>query len=885
MSVNLPLDSTRAGDLCADYAPLDGVYDELMGPGLAVRPHWRSFVAALEAIPQADLAKRWRHAERLRHENGLTFTIEPDADGSNRPWELDFVPLVLDPADWQKLARGLSQRARLLNAILADLHGPQQLVRSGDLPAVLLYANPHFLRPCCDVTARDGVFLHNYAADLGRGPDGRWWVLADRTQAPSGLGYALENRIVLARCLPELFRDHHIERLAGYFQAAHESLVARTGKESPRIVLLTAGSDTAGYFAHAYIARYLGYSLAEGADLTVRDNRVYLKTVDGLKPVDLIVRRIDDRDCDPLELRGGSSLGVAGLLQAARAGTVTIANALGSGVVETKALMPFLPRLCRKLFGEELILPSLATWWCGQSKALDHVLANLDRLAVEPAFDRRPIMTSDEDGGAVVTAALSAEERDRLRQRLSQRGETYVAYEMASLSTTPAWVAGKLQPRPMMLRVFVAANSGAGGDYTVMPGGLARISASSDVRAVSLQKGESTKDICVLAEGPVTPITLLRSPFSYIEPKRTGKDLPSRAADNLFWLGRYAERAEDIIRVLRSVIRHIAEDDAPVDSLAAMERVVQVLLDKGKPGEVVLGPGREPAAGGSGGTGGGGGAGSAATEDGPPGEARLEQRLAALMFDTELPYGLQETLAHLRRTASLTRDRLSIDAWRTLQTFQADMAEHAQHGRWLGVYLDAGTALEMLDEAVRALGAFSGMEMENMTRNHGWRFLDMGRRLERAKHHAGLMRSLLVSGDPQEDGGLVLLLELADSFMTYRSRYLTTPILPPVLDLLLLDETNPRSIAFQIAALSAHVDELPRDADRVVRSDEQRIILSLLTEIRLCDIVALCETTASGRRLALDAVFASILTRLPKLSELITRDYFSHAEARRPAEL
>ncbi|MBL8658454.1 MAG: circularly permuted type 2 ATP-grasp protein [Rhodospirillales bacterium] len=871
MSVNLPLDSTRSANLCADYAPLEGVFDELMGADFTVRPHWRSFISALEAIPAADLATRWRQAERLRHENGLTFTIEPDEDGSSRPWDLDFVPLVLDPADWRSLERGLSQRARLLNAILADLNGPQRLLREGDLPGALLFANPHFLRPCRNLPAKDGVYLHNYAADMGRGPDGRWWVLADRTQAPSGLGYALENRIVLARCLPELFRDHHIERLAGFFQSAHESLVARTGRESPRIVLLTAGSDTTGYFAHAYIARYLGYSLAEGPDLTVRDNRVYLKTVDGLKPVDLIIRRVDDQDCDPLELRGGSSLGVAGLLQAARAQTVTIANALGSGVVETKALMPFLPQLCRKLFGEELILPSLATWWCGQRDALDHVLANLDDLACEPAFDRRPILTS---GGVLVTSALSAEERDQLRRQLAVRGEYFVAHEVASSSTTPAWIDGKLQPRPMMLRVFAAADSGGAGDYTIMPGGLARISSSNDLRTVSLQKGESTKDICVLAEGPVAPITLLRSPFSYIEPKRTGKDLPSRAADNLFWLGRYAERSEDIIRVLRSVIRHLAEDDAPVDSLTAMERVVQVLLEKGKSGEAAPGGARS----------------DRRAEQRPERpeqliEQRIEKRLAALMFDAELPYGLQETLAHLRRTTSLTRDRLSIDAWRTLQTFQADMAEHAQHGHWLGDFLDAGTALEMLDGAVRALGAFSGMEMENMTRNHGWRFLDMGRRLERAKHHAGLMRTLLVAGDPQEDGGLVLLLELADSLMTYRSRYLTTPILPPVIDLLLLDETNPRSIAFQIAALSSHVDELPRDADRVVRSDQQRLILSLLTELRLCDIVALCETTASGRRRALDAVFASILTKLPKLSELISRDYFSHAEARRPAEL
>ncbi|MBK8174695.1 MAG: circularly permuted type 2 ATP-grasp protein [Rhodospirillales bacterium] len=852
----------RAGRLHDTYTPLPGVYDEMVSADGCLRPHWRQFIDGLESMSESELGKRWRLAERLLHENGLTYTADVGSGGSGgyagRPWNLDFVPLVIDASEWRALEAGIIQRAQVLNAILADLYGPQTLLRDGLLPPAVVLGNPQFLRPCHGIRPRNDVYLHIYAVDLGRAPNGRWWVLADRTQAPSGVGFALENRVVLSRCLPEQFRDFHVVRLANYFQSMHDSLVSRTNRENPRIVLLTQGPEGEGYFAHAYLARYLGYTMAEGGDLTVRDNRVFLKSVDGLKPVDLILRRIDGDDCDPLELRASSMLGVAGLLQATRAGNVTVANAIGSGLAETKAMLAFMPALCRHLLGEDLEIPNTSTWWCGDEQVRNYVSMNIDRLAIDSAFKRRTLLSHATSG--VRGASLSPTERRAIIDQINARGDAYVGQELVSLSTTPVWTGAGLEPRPMTLRVFVAATKDNG--YVVMPGGLTRVSKSRDARAIALRRGDGTKDTWVLSDEPVSSsFTLLRSPLSYVKPRRTGKDLPSRAADNLFWLGRYAERSEDIIRVLRSVVRRLTEDSSSLDNITAMQRVLFVLFEKSQ-----LAP---P---------------SAAADDDPM--RGLETQLAALMFDPNLAYGLRETLSHFHRTASLVRDRLSLDAWRTLSHLNnAKILERPRESQSSAHPLELGDVLESLDESIRTLAAFSGMELENMTRNHGWRFLDMGRRLERAQHLVDLLHSLLARGNPEEDGSLVLLLELADSLMTYRSRYLTTPMLPPVIDLLILDETNPRSVGFQVAALVEHVDALPRDLDANVRTPEQRLVLSLLTEVRLAEIAQLCDEDSEGRRGSLEALLDTIGSALPHLSELITRDYFSHTEARRPADL
>src|SRR5580692_1433542 len=449
------------------YQATPGFYDEVLGAGTKPRPHWEALSESLTSMGNQGLARRWREGQRLIHDNGITYNVYSDPESTSRPWPLDPVPLMMDPAEWKTIEAAVIQRAMLFNSILADLYGPQRLLREKMLPAELVFPNPAFLRPCWGIQPPGGVFLHMYAADLARSPDGQWWVLADRTQSPSGAGYALENRLVTTRVLPDVFRASHIRRLANFFQTYRNALqrMVPVNRENPRIVVLTPGPYNETYFEHAFLARSLGYTLVEGGDLTVRDNHVYLKTLGGLLPVDVIVRRQDDSYCDPLELRGDSMLGVAGLVQAVRSGNVAVANALGSGLAESSAFIPFLPGLSRNLLGERLALPSVATWWRGQPPALRYVRQNLDFLVIKPAFPARGMEP-------VFVGRLSPTERSRLLGQLEARPNDYVGQELLNLSSVPVWSENGLLPRRVVLRVYIAA---AGDSWIVMPGGLTRV--------------------------------------------------------------------------------------------------------------------------------------------------------------------------------------------------------------------------------------------------------------------------------------------------------------------------------------------------------------------------------------------------------------------------
>lgn len=817
--------------------PLDR-YDEMVAPNGSVRRHWRPLVDGLAEMGLDSQAERWRKVERLLDENGLTFHVHGEGSGAARPLRLDAVPYILSAADWRILESALIQRARLLNAVIADIYGDQDLLTRGLIPGPLLLANPAFLRPCYGAVPRGGVYLHQMAVDLARAPDGAWWVLGERTQAPEGRGFALENRIALSHCYAEQFRDTPIQRLAGFFRAFDQALVGLSPREEPRIAVLTRGPSDPNYFAHAYLARYLGYSLAEGGDLTVRDRRVFLKTVDGLKQVDVILRKVACDEVDPLELRPDSAFGVAGLIDAWRAGHVAIANAPGSSVMETHALAGFLPPLCRHLLSEELALPSVATWWCGEPGARAHALANLDALAVTPAFGRY--------GEAPVPA-----DRAKLAREIETRGHFYIAREAVALPTVPVLEGGAFRPAAATLRVFIAHD---GGDFQVMPGGLAQVSSGDAGATSATHRPDTSKDVWVLSDAPLEQAPSLRPRPHAVALRRTGKDLPSRAADNLFWLGRYAERAEQTCRLMRTILSRLVENGRPAGEYPAMVQLIGPLAVK-------AGLDRSAAQG----------------EFGGPNSALLRGQLRALLAEP-CPYGLQETLGHLARTAGLARDRLSVDAWRTLSTLRADRFGPASEPDLAGM-------LDPLEAAIRNLAAFSGMESENMTRSHGWRFLDMGRRIERGEAMTEAVQGLLGSGDPEEDGSLTLLLELADSFMTYRSRYLTTPMLAPVLDLLVLDEMNPRSVGFQIAALSAHIGELPGHRPTPPLSAEQRLVTGMLAELRLSDIHALCRAGASGERQALLALLGGLSQKLSQFSDQLARTYFSHAQSASGASL
>jgi uncharacterized circularly permuted ATP-grasp superfamily protein/uncharacterized alpha-E superfamily protein len=751
--------------------PLPGppVYDEVSADGVKPRAHWQPFIQGIQAMGPDELARRWRRAERRIRENGVTYNIHGDPHGLNRPWQIDPFPLLISTEEWKHLEAGIIQRAQLLNLLLEDLYGRRRLISNGQLPPALLFANPAFLRPLAGLQIPKHCYLHLLAVDLARSPNGQWWVLSDRTQAPSGAGYALENRTIVSDVLPDLFRSTQVRRLASFFRAQRDALISLAGRDKPRVVLLTPGPYNETYFEHSYLARYLGFTLAEGADLTVRDRKVFLKTVEGLQPVDVILRRVDDSFCDPLELRGDSFLGVAGLVDAVGAGNVRVVNALGSGAIESAAIMPFLPGLCRQLLDESLKLPSVATWWCGQDYALDWVLGHMDEVVIKPAFPARGMEP-------VFGAALAKAQKQKLAEQLRARPYDYVAQEQVALSMAPVWNSGHIFSRSLVLRTYVM---NTGSRWMAMPGGLVRV-AGEEESVVSMQRGGHSKDAWVLSDVPVDTFSLLRRRDEPVELRRASTDLPSRVADNLFWLGRYAERAESVARLLRCISKRIRQS-GPAE-LACLFRL-NACMDSAH---------------------------STLPEDKFPTSRDLDSEIISMLTDEDRGDSLASTLAELHRVGGNVRERLSLDMTRLIgQLSQALHMDENPHDTDL-------TAL--LDGCLQLLSSFAGLERENITRGPGWTFISLGRRLERSIHTARQMRELAMPLDEDSWPLLEYLLEVADSSMTYRSRYFTTLQPTPVLDVLMLDETNPRSLAFQLNHLGDLYEKLPRHVGRDLRT-------------------------------------------------------------------
>jgi uncharacterized circularly permuted ATP-grasp superfamily protein/uncharacterized alpha-E superfamily protein len=809
-----------------------GAFQEAWMPDGSVRQPWQEFLQRLSSLRLPDLQSRHEKAAQLLREHGATYTIYTGQEATERHWRLDILPHIIGASEWRALEAGLKQRTRLLRLVVADLYGERRLLKEGWIPPGLVFANPGFLRAAHGIAPKTSSSVFHHAVDLARGPDGQWLVLADRTQAPSGKGYALENRIVLTSIFPDEFRQLQVQRLAGFFLVERDELraMAPQNKDDPSVVLLTPGPLSETYFEHAYKARYLGFPLVEGADLTVRDRKVYLKTLEGLRQVDVIVRRVDDTFCDPLELRGDTWLGVPGLMEAWRAGTVAIANGLGSGVIETPALLPFLPGLCRHLLGEELQIGNAVTWWCGQPRELQHVEANLEHFVLKRAFV----------GGAgqpVFGGLLSGAQREELLNLVRAAPQYYAAQEVLSLSTAPVYAEGRVESRPLVLRCYMVPH---GDDFAVMPGGLTRVSPVPRGLVVSMQSGGVSKDTWILADSPVEPLTLLLSTPPVARPERHAASVPSRVADHFFWLGRYAERVEDAARVLRTVLQRLAgegNDEQDRELVALVPWLVALGRLPDRFGELV-----------------------------PHGELRGE--LSALIENSRREGSVRELLHRLRYNATVLRDRLSDDTWRLFNRLESDT-------RPRGTRLRVSESLDLLNTLVLDLAAFTGMEMENMTRGHGWRFLDLGRRIERSQNLLALLKATVHPGQ-RNDAVLGPLLEICDSSMTYRRRYHARPVLAPVLDLLVADDSNPRSLVWQLYQLNRHARQLPRDGMQGTVSDEKRQVDQMLSQLEGTNISALAaaEEKAPGYIVQL---CDTINGGLARLSETITQHYFSHA--------
>jgi len=814
------------------YAPKPGIVDQFRDEQGQTRPDWAQMAERLRSLDPQTMESRRGRAQQVLDDNGILLT---GADELSQPhiWPLDPVPFQLGAGHFAALSDSFAQRAQLLNTIAADLLGPQRVLKEKILPPALLYANPHYRRAYHDLPVAGGRYIHLYAADVTCGEGGKWWVQGDRTQAPSGLGFTLENRIAVARVHGEWFDTMNVQRHARFFQSLRQTLsgLATSRNPNPRIVLLSEGPTGHRGFEDAYLARYLGYTLTVGQDLAVRRNQTLLKTLGGALPVEVILRRINDDACDPVELNSESSLGVAGLVESQRQEQLSIANMLGSQLVESPGLSAFLAPMCRFFFGQDLKLPTVATWWCGQKPERDYVFENLQELYIYPAFQAgiAPI-----DG-----AQLTARQRIDLIERMRTTPEQFVAQRRLRRGTTPAWTGNRYEPWHWALRMFAAMS---GDSYHVMPGGLVRLAKEDAMLDFEPSQAERTQDCWVTGTGPPDTLTLLPPSNRPIALKRGGAELPSRVADNLYWLGRSMEAAEGQSRLLRVLISRM-ELESSRDTVMLGEQGWSSLLS------VLVGSEADP-------------------------ELSLPIQIKQTVLGAPQPGNLRHAIRECVRLAQLVRDRISVDAWRVVARMERYLLQATATNDPKNE--DLSDISTLLNHLVLELVAFGGLMSESMTRTLGWRFLDLGRRMERARRTAELLQQTLVTPSAEEQPMLETVLEVCDSLMTYRNRYLADMRSAPVIDLLITDEINPRSIAYQLYRIDGHIADILLETGQPDTGGEKQRASELRRQIQSADTAILGSDEQT--RTALDALLASLLEQLPQIDQALTAKYLAHTE-------
>ncbi len=829
-------------DRSAGYTPIAGDYDEMVDAKGDIRPHWKAFLEEFQQFDRTEQRGRAQKLRRLVRENGIAQDLFSNTAAFDEPWKIDLVPLIFGPQEWRWLEAALIQRTRLFAAILDDVYGPQALLRSGKIPPALILGDKAFIRPLHGTEGGRGR-LTFYAADLARDSSGNWRIIDSHAETVAGSGFALANRVVHSHVMGDAFSQCNALRLAPFFDMVQGELLARAGRDDAAIALLTPGPHHDDYFGHAYLARYLNMQLVEGGDLRVVGNNLYIKALDGLRPLDLIVRCVEGLLSDPLELAPSSMLGPPAFMQALRRHPNLSVNAVGTAVVENRGLGPYLDSLCTELLGEDLALRDAPRWWLGDEQACQHVFSQLTRMTIRHAQEGTGRPGRAERG--IAMEDLPPADLDELRRDIRIHGADYVAEEQVSFAGTPSWTEDRLRAKPFAVRLYVARIDG---EYHVMPGGIALDVGPN--RGVSLcSPGGYSRDVWVLSEDKLPPhASRLRAHLDMPPITRSGGGLRSRVADNLFWLGRYAERADWTMRLMRGALSRLEPDTMAAEHREAVVKALNVLLGKDA-GVVSLS--REKSS--------------------PKGMEQLVRSLAG----RERRYGLIHTLDQMHQVASLIRDRLSVELWRTLQNFQALPV-------WLGQSLPPSSSelLDCLDEGIATLAAFNGMAAENMTRTYAWTFMEIGRRLERACNLSEMLLALFENAaeEAAESGAFLFALEVGDSILTYRSRYLFAPLLPLVLDLLLVDETNPRSIGFQLHSIASDLEALPKAVQASPQLEERKIVLELCTRVQLADVYELARTEGNGLRPALKDLFTQLSTELPKLSEAITRRYFNLTE-------
>lgn len=798
-------------DLLCHYVTDAASSDLMLGAESAMAPQWANMLAGLSA--HGGLPSLQDRLARQVLDLGMAFRLTGEED--ERTWPLSPIPLLIGAQEWATIERAMAQRAELMERVIGDIYGPQTLIASGALPAPVVTGSPHFWRQMVGVTPPRGRHLHFYAADLARGPDGEWRVLADRCRTPTGAGYALENRLALSRTTGDLLSCLNVRRLAPFFAAFRQGLAASCERADPRIALLTPGRFNQSYPEQAHLARYLGFLLVEGDDLTVRDDLLYVRTIEGIKRIDAVWRRMDTSLIDPLNFDSRSRIGVPDLFDAISRGGLVFANWPGAGIIESPAFAAFMPALSRALLGEELLLPNIATWWCGQPTERAEVIADLDNMAIGSAFGI-PV-PAIEDGRAHIGAGLTVDQHAALMDALDRRPIDYVGQELVHLSTTPAVIDGRIVARPFTLRVFVTRDEK--GEWRTMPGGFARLAAHGDIRAVLMGEGDLSADVCIVGDAPEPPVSLLDANAS--PPiRRIAGTLPSRAADNLFWLARYLERAEMTLRTVRALLGgSIEADGGAVLDQATTGRLTAMLAASGAAQPIDL--------------------------------ASSITALSRVAIGSREDFGsVHSLIANARAIGQGMRDRLAADYWRILSRPLARLEQQAVE-----------PMLERLADLLDRFSALSGLASENMVRSHGWRFHDLGRRLERAIGICRLLRQFAYDGASADD--LMVLLDLCDCQIMYRMRYLSSVSLLPARDMLALETDNPRSLVFQVQRIVEHLSTFPALRDDGMPEPPVRIA------------TAIAATLASASAEALDmAMLDDLEGRLLGLSDAISARFF-----------
>lgn len=825
------------GDYLADTRGYDEFWDSLSN---SPRPHWQNLVQQLQKLPESDFRARQQLIHKQLQEIGVTYSFAKE-DDNRRTWELDAIPYVLDQNSWQHLNAGMRQRAKLLNAVFKDLYGPRELLTSGIIPAQVILNCEQYIRPARGLYEHIDLPLMFYSADITRDPDGQLVVIRDKTQMPTGVGYCLENRVAMSRVMSSEFSSAEIARLSGFFKTWHGAFTSLVPhNRTPNIVMLSAGATDETYFEHAYLAAYLGYNLVVGADLTVRDSKVWLKTLDGLEQVDVILRWVDDQLCDSLELQEDSVCGVPGLLHAARQGNVIVINPIGAGILESPGLMSYLPAVCEYLFDESLILPQIDTHWCGEEQARQNTLANLNKMVIKRA---------DHHAKNQYPASMSDADREALQQNIIANPGDYVAQNFLEFSRAPAWSNAKFQAKPIKIRSFAIIEQDS---YRVLPGALTRL-----VYYKNQQEPSFTgllKDTWILGESEENHSSLWQlvgEQAAY----RGHEQITSRTAESLFWVGRNIERSESQVRLVRAILARLTEyyPGHEEDALAHIEQLITGLMSHHPQIAEALSQIKEK------------------------GRSTYWWMMRQFVFGTDLNGGLTATFGFFLNSAFNVRDYWSGDTWRIID----EINQAARRIKYSKPTRSVSDMQELLNELLDSVSAFLGHAAESLSRDGGWVMLEAGRRLERAHQIMNMSEILLSQAVDEEIESLVLdsLLYSQESLATHRRRYRVEQRIETVLELLLLNADYPRSLCYQLKVLQQLVKEMPKEQNDSRLERHEKMILAALTRIQLSELSELEKANELGSRENLRALIEDVNTDLLALAEAISQIYFSHTEA------